>query len=215
MHRDRLRAGPCLCEETGSPLPPRVLPSLVFSSLLPDVLIVAGCLCVWGSCMRGRGRHNTRKKSAKPQTTRSGGQRHRVTLRAASKLPACRTLGCPSGPAKPGRGAERPVRDGRALPWSGTAVPRQQAGVAAAALHRAPPAAGAAAGVCSAGSAPLSAPGAGAGKGARGKGAGAVSGPSLSYRQRRLRSGQKVAGGMVRGGGLYPCGVDAGLPASG
>lgn len=139
MHRDQLRAGPCLCEKRGSPLPPRVLPSLVFSSPLPDVLIVAGCLCVWGSCMQGWGeRHNPRKKSAKPQSTRSSAHRRRVTLRAASKLPACRTLGCPSGPAKPGRGAERPGRYGRPLPSSGTAVPRQQAGVAAAALHRAP-----------------------------------------------------------------------------
>lgn len=91
--------------------------------------------------MRGGGgeggiRHNPRKKSAKPQSTRSSGHRRRVTLRAASKLPACRTLGCPSGPAKLGRGAERPGRDRRPLPSSSTAVPQWQAGAAAAALPR-------------------------------------------------------------------------------
>lgn len=160
-----------------------------------------GLLVCLGELYAGEGKAQSPQKKRKTPDhakQRSAPPRYSASCLKTSCMPNSR-LPFWAGQTRQRCGAPGPGRP--RTPWSGTAVPRQQAGVAAAALHRAPPAAGAAAGVCSAGSAPLSAPGAGAGKGARGKGAGAVSGPSLSYRQRRLRSGQKVAGGMVRGGG--------------
>lgn len=93
--------------------------------------------CVFGGVVcsgKEKGTNPRKKKSPRPQSTRSSAHRRRATLRAASKLPACSTLGCSSGPAKLGRGAERPGRARRPLPSSGAAVPQQQAGAAAAAL---------------------------------------------------------------------------------
>lgn len=223
MHWDQLRAGPCLCEETGSPLPLRVLPSLVFSSPLPDFLIVAGCLCVWGSCMRGA------KKAQSPQKKLKTPEQAKQRLPPPRYSPSCLKTSCMLNSRLPfwaGQTRQRCAAPGPGPPPTPLAQPGRAPGAGGGCRSRAPPPPPR--GCTAPRTAPRTAPArcgsrrrrglqrrerpgfrAGGGKGARGKGAGAVPGPSLSCRPRRLRFGQKVAGGMVRGGGCPRCGVNA------